>query len=131
MPIMITVKYQRIPMKERYKFSLSVDRVEGDQETEMTTLEEYRIVSTMEDMGGHLHRILNQYPSAIVTMIQKPTREPVNKQPLRGHQLDESLAAVIRGSEEKARELFSPILRTVKVGGLNPPQKTEGEEHAG
>jgi hypothetical protein len=59
----------------------------------------------------------------------------LNKAPLKGYELAPDMVAALRDDVEKAKELFAPITRVVKVGRKvepNPqPMQQEGEDNAG
>ena len=130
---MITVRYQRIPMAFQYRTTLVVDAVdEKGQSTAQKQMQQDAV--PLEDMATALHLLLQEFPQAKVTMIQEPTRDLVALRSPSGYELSEDMVGMIRKDVDKAKELFAPMHRVVKVGGTvprSPAQPEEGEDNAG
>jgi len=139
MPTMITVTYRRIPTEPQYHAAIRIDSVPLAAEEQGKELGTVELTSApLEEVAARLHEVLQAFPSAQVTMIQEPTRPLVNQAPMKGYELAPDMVEIIRSDIEKAKEMFSPITRTVKVGrNVGPSTQLatladlEGEDHAG
>jgi len=121
---MITVGYTRIPQEVTYRVKFNVDLVKQSDAADGSSQEEglsrkNRSSATMEEIIEELHKMLQRFPEAKVTMIQEPTMPLQYSKRSRGHELDQPTVDLIRTNAEKAKELFQPILRTVEV---RPPR---------
>lgn len=114
---MITVGYSRIPKEVEYRVKMTVDVVnrEGEETWEDAVRRWTADSVTMEAIIEELHHTLKAHPDAKVTMIQEPTGPLQHARKPQGFELDEKMRDLIRDDLEKAKEMFAPIDRTVRV----------------
>lgn len=114
---MITVGYSRIPKETEYRVKMNVDMVSLEEgETVPDAIRRWTADSvTMEAIIEELHHTLKDHPDAKVTMIQEPTGPLQFARKPQGFELDEEMTKLIRTDLEKAKEMFAPIDRTVRV----------------
>jgi len=123
---MIDVVYARIPEEVKYRVKIAVNETEVEtDENEKKLIERSLERSNLNDvpleaMVDKLHKLLQAYPEAKVTMIQEPTRPLQHQRRQKGFELDQKTVDLIRDDPEKARELFAPIERTVHVKPAPP-----------
>jgi len=137
---MITVGYARIPQETLYQLKINVDMVTQGETSDGSLQEEglsrkNRSSATMDEILEEVHRLLQRFPDAKVTMIQEPTLPLRHSKPMKGFELDQQMVDLLRTNPEKAKEMFQPILRTVSIRppriALQPEkEKDDGNEPA-
>lgn len=127
---MISVSYVRIPTQTLYWARISVDLVEMQEELVIEKVLETETWDEipMEDLIEHLHKTLQKYPNAKVTMCQQPTRPAASRIRPKGYELDQNFTNILRTDLAEAKKLFAPIERTIRIRPVAPKISTgEGE----
>lgn len=114
--IMIDLCYVRVPGTTLYNAELRATQVTTGNESRCLK-EKTKFRVEMGDVIRELHKDLQQYPSATVTIVRPKTQEFLKAG--RTHptavELDENMRDIIRDDLDKAIEMFAPIERSVRI----------------
>lgn len=106
---MIKVEYIRIPKSVVYNAVVQVMEIIADIDVEETMIEDHSLQTvSMEDIIRVLHKKLQQYPDATVTMGPRSKKTQLTE-------FKEDLRNLIRDNLPEALERFAPIHRTIHV----------------